>query len=305
MTVVVAILGLAVGLLGTVLAVAAMSRARRMAALTASRIRAELAASGPLDPRAVRDVAVVRYDALEEMAGQLSFSVALLNAHGDGVVFTSINGRTETRTYAKVVADGRGVHQLSPEEEQAVRSAQLGHGPPTLLTQAPRLVGGRGPVRLSGSGDVPAGRGGVQGAANGPASEPEAKPASPAPGRRPEAAGPDQKAAAPGDAAKPETAAGAGTGPARADKPPAPGTPGPAAEKTGPAKTGPAKTGPVKTGAATTGPANTGSANTGTGKTAPAAGKPEPGGAERTTGPDGGGNGPAKQSVGRRLPKGA
>ena len=144
MAIVVAVAGLIVGLLGIMLAVAAMSRSRRMVALTAKRIRSELAASGPLDPRAVRDVAVVRYDALEEMAGQLSFSVALLNAHGDGVVFTSINGRTETRTYAKVVADGKGVHQLSPEEQQAVRSAQLGHGPPTLLTQAPRLVG---PVR--------------------------------------------------------------------------------------------------------------------------------------------------------------
>jgi hypothetical protein len=308
MTVVVAILGLVVGLLGIVLAMAAMSRARRMAAMTASRIRAELAASGPLDPRAVRDVAVVRYDALEEMAGQLSFSVALLNAHGDGVVFTSINGRTETRTYAKVVADGKGVHQLSPEEEQAVRSAQLGHGPPTLLTQAPRLVGGRGPVRLGGSGDGAAARSGVQGAASGPVSGPVAKPGGTAPDQRPEAAGRDQKAAA-GDAGKPQSAAGPGTGAARADKPPAAGTPGPAPEKTGPAKTGPPKTGTANTGTANTGTANTGTANTGTaggtGKTAPAAGKPEPGGAERTTGPDGGGNGPSKQSVGRRLPKGA
>lgn len=154
MTIVVAAAGLLVGLLGAVLAVVAMSRARRMVATTAKRIRSELIASGPLDPRAVRDVAVVRYDALEEMAGQLSFSVAMLNSHGDGVVFTSINGRTETRTYAKVVADGQGVHQLSPEEQQAVRSAQLGHGPPTLLTQAPRVVGGHGPVRPATAADA-------------------------------------------------------------------------------------------------------------------------------------------------------
>ena len=46
---------------------------------------------------------MVRYDALSEMSGQLSFSVALLNALGDGVVLSSINGRTETRTYAKIV----------------------------------------------------------------------------------------------------------------------------------------------------------------------------------------------------------
>lgn len=162
MTVVIAAAGLLVGLLGAVLAIVAMRRARRMVAMTAKGIRSELIASGPLDPRAVRDVAVVRYDALEEMAGQLSFSVALLNSHGDGVVLTSINGRTETRTYAKVVSDGQGVHQLSPEEQQAVRSAQLGHGPPTLLTQAPRLVGGHGPVRPATAADAERARSAAQ-----------------------------------------------------------------------------------------------------------------------------------------------
>lgn len=75
-------------------------------------------------------MAIVRYDALEEMSGQLSFSVALLNALGDGVVMTSINGRSETRTYAKIIVGGHGAQQLSPEEEQAVRSARLGQRPP-------------------------------------------------------------------------------------------------------------------------------------------------------------------------------
>ena len=60
------------------------------------------------------------------MSGQLSFSLALLNAVGDGVVLSSINGRSETRTYAKVVRDGAGVQPLSPEEEHAVRAARLG-----------------------------------------------------------------------------------------------------------------------------------------------------------------------------------
>ena len=83
-----------------------------------------------MDPRALRDLAVVRYDALSEMSGQLSFSVALLNALGDGVVLSSINGRSETRTYAKVVRGGAGAQPLSPEEEHAVRAARLGQGLP-------------------------------------------------------------------------------------------------------------------------------------------------------------------------------
>nr|WP_239648093.1 DUF4446 family protein [Nocardiopsis ganjiahuensis] len=80
------------------------------------------------DPRAVRDVAVLHYDALEEMSGARSFSLAMLNSHGDGVVVTSINGRTETRTYAKAVTRGEADHLLSPEEYRVIRSARLGNG---------------------------------------------------------------------------------------------------------------------------------------------------------------------------------
>lgn len=77
---------------------------------------------------AIRHVAVVRYDAFGDMGGRMSFSAALLDDHGDGVVFSSINGRTETRTYAKGVQGGQSEASLSPEEEQAVGYARRGHG---------------------------------------------------------------------------------------------------------------------------------------------------------------------------------
>lgn len=93
---------------------------------------------GVLDLRAIRDVAVVRYDALQEMSGQMSFSLALLNSLGDGVVLSSINGRAETRTYAKAVVAGRGAQELSPEEREAIRVARLGQGPGT----PPRVAAG-------------------------------------------------------------------------------------------------------------------------------------------------------------------
>lgn len=82
-----------------------------------------------VDERAVRDIGMVRYDALEQMSGARSFSLALLNASGDGVVLTSINGRSETRTYAKVVEEGQAREELSPEEYRAVRAARMGQGP--------------------------------------------------------------------------------------------------------------------------------------------------------------------------------
>jgi hypothetical protein len=122
--------GPGVGVLGILIAIIAHRRAARAVAECTALINGSIGSRGTVDPRALRDLAVVRYDALSEMSGQLSFSVALLNALGDGVVLSSINGRTETRTYAKIVRAGAGTQPLSPEEEHAVRAARLGQGLP-------------------------------------------------------------------------------------------------------------------------------------------------------------------------------
>ena len=124
------VIGLFAAVLGILLAVSARRYAARAVAECADLIEGSVGSPGTVDPRALRDLAIVRYDALNEMSGQLSFSIALLNASGDGVVISSINGRSETRTYAKVVLGGIGAQELSPEEEQAVRSARLGTGLP-------------------------------------------------------------------------------------------------------------------------------------------------------------------------------
>ena len=76
---------------------------------------------------AIRHVAVVRYDAFNDMGGRMSFSAALLDDAGDGVVISSINGRTETRTYAKGVKAGGSDAELSPEEVQAIGFARDSH----------------------------------------------------------------------------------------------------------------------------------------------------------------------------------
>jgi hypothetical protein len=84
---------------------------------------------------AIRHVAVVRYDAFADMGGRLSFSAAMLDDAGDGLVLTSINGRSETRTYAKGVKAGVSEHTLSPEELQAIAYA-TGTTPPRLSRRA-------------------------------------------------------------------------------------------------------------------------------------------------------------------------
>jgi Protein of unknown function (DUF4446) len=87
------------------------------------RTREELAALAEQVGRTVSRTSVVRYDAFGGTGGHLSFSAALLDDTGDGLVVTSIAGRNESRTYAKQVTAGRGGTELSPEEQQAVDEA--------------------------------------------------------------------------------------------------------------------------------------------------------------------------------------
>ena len=69
---------------------------------------------------------LVRYDAYGELSGHQSTTIALLDAHRDGVVLSCIAHRDNARLYCKQVAAGEGEQQLSPEEVEAVRLAIAG-----------------------------------------------------------------------------------------------------------------------------------------------------------------------------------
>lgn len=71
----------------------------------------------------LRNVALVRYDAFSDMSGRMSFSLAILDEGGDGVTISALAGHSDTRVYAKGVRNGKGEHELSPEEKEAVRAA--------------------------------------------------------------------------------------------------------------------------------------------------------------------------------------
>lgn len=89
-------------------------------------VRQDLTAARADLSGALRHVAVVRYDAFGDNGGRMSFSAALLDDAGNGLVVTSINGRSEARTYAKGVTAGTSEHVLSPEETEAVQKAVRG-----------------------------------------------------------------------------------------------------------------------------------------------------------------------------------
>jgi hypothetical protein len=67
--------------------------------------------------------ALVRYDAYNELSGQQSMSIALLDDEQSGIVLSCIHHRDQARVYGKQVRGGRGELELSPEEAEAVRLA--------------------------------------------------------------------------------------------------------------------------------------------------------------------------------------
>ncbi len=66
---------------------------------------------------------LVRYDAYNELSGQQSMSIALLDDARSGIVLSCIHHRDQARVYAKRVHGGRGELEFSPEEAEAVRLA--------------------------------------------------------------------------------------------------------------------------------------------------------------------------------------
>jgi hypothetical protein len=69
-------------------------------------------------------LALVRYNPFSDTGSDQSFSLALLDLKHDGFVITSIHGRDLNRVYAKQIIDGKSKHNLSAEEEEAIRRAK-------------------------------------------------------------------------------------------------------------------------------------------------------------------------------------
>ncbi|MBW3601226.1 MAG: DUF4446 family protein [Actinobacteria bacterium] len=92
---------------------------------------------------ALSGTGLVRYDAFDGVGGLLSFSTALVDERGDGVVVTAINGRAESRVFAKPVMRGESSHDLSGEEREAITLARARAG------RRPNPSGPAAPARAS------------------------------------------------------------------------------------------------------------------------------------------------------------
>jgi len=71
-------------------------------------------------------VGVVRYNPFADTGSNQSFVLALLDAHGNGFVLSSLHSRQATRVFLKSLSAGRAETPLSTEESEAIRRAMSG-----------------------------------------------------------------------------------------------------------------------------------------------------------------------------------
>ncbi len=72
---------------------------------------------------AFQKVGLVKYDAFNQMGGQLSFSLALLDENNDGFILNSVHSSEGCYSYTKEIKQGSSSISLGEEEQEALRIA--------------------------------------------------------------------------------------------------------------------------------------------------------------------------------------
>lgn len=72
----------------------------------------------------LKKVGLVNFDAFDDVKGNLSFSLALLNNNNDGFIITSLYGHNSCNTYVREITEGETPIKLLDEEKTALEKAK-------------------------------------------------------------------------------------------------------------------------------------------------------------------------------------
>lgn len=72
----------------------------------------------------LKKVGLVNFDAFDDVKGNLSFSLALLNNNNDGFIITSLYGHNSCNTYVREITEGETPTKLLDEEKTALEKAK-------------------------------------------------------------------------------------------------------------------------------------------------------------------------------------
>lgn len=73
--------------------------------------------------KSIKKIGIVRYNAFKDTGSDLSFALALLNDHNDGVILNGIYSRDTSNIYAKPIKNAISKYTLSEVEKEALDKA--------------------------------------------------------------------------------------------------------------------------------------------------------------------------------------
>ena len=68
-------------------------------------------------------IGIVRYDAFQEVGGNLSFVLTMLDENNNGWVFNAMHSREGCYTYIKEIVKGESYMELGEEERESLKKA--------------------------------------------------------------------------------------------------------------------------------------------------------------------------------------
>lgn len=71
----------------------------------------------------IQKTGVVRFNPFNNMGGNQSFAIALLDNRNDGFIISSLFVKDGSRVYSKTIKAGKSEHSLSNEEKEAIEKA--------------------------------------------------------------------------------------------------------------------------------------------------------------------------------------
>ena len=75
---------------------------------------------------ALRKIGLVNFNAYDDITGQMSFALTILDAHNNGVISTSLYGHNSCNTYVRRITGGKAEIKLLDEEKQSLDRALVG-----------------------------------------------------------------------------------------------------------------------------------------------------------------------------------
>jgi hypothetical protein len=85
----------------------------------------EMALANAKIKKSIRGLETIRFNPFPDQGSNQSFAIGMLNEEGDGLVISSLYSRERMSVFAKPIKDGKSEYELSTEEKEALKKAEV------------------------------------------------------------------------------------------------------------------------------------------------------------------------------------